>query len=287
MSKVDIYTGYLNQPPLSNGENYIMKAARPSLQFDRSLLNILDQDQRVCSSCSEGDISYFRYRNREGRNIDFHTTEMKIGADALGGSSQLIMPDFVELCTRHPYLSQSNQPAGSTEYKFIYATPNGGNGRLESQVKLLHLPEDVSPVVETLSVSRDVLNRRDVMGDISYGSLITQDNQIARRLGIQSGDSSPPILIFLPDKVVPMNTGWEVVGDPFSYEQLQRAGIKATFTDTAQAATLRLAAGDLSFNLCLAKEVKPNYPALLFGEREEWITDSGIHVFSLPHEMSN
>ena len=101
-----------------------------------------------------------------------------------------------------------------------------------------------------------------------------------------SDNDHPAFLIFTPDRIIADTYGDLVLGE-LTYAQVEKAGIKAHFTDTDEMATLALAAGDLSFKLWVAKTVKPNFPALLFGEKEEWITDSGIFVGAVPIERQN
>ena len=178
MAKENIYEAYLNQPTLVRGETYVARAANPALRFDRNLLDDLDKNPDIDRRVYEKDqlIEYMADRNSGGMNVDYHSTHLVVAIAELDKPDTQIMPYFVEMRSRKPFFTQDfGNFAGYTETEFRYEQPHDyERGRLENQVKVLHIPSNVSPVVETISVKRIVLDWADIRGDMCYGSLILQ-----------------------------------------------------------------------------------------------------------------
>lgn len=291
MDKENFYQAFLNQPPLSDGETYVTRAANPVLLFNRNLLDNLDKNPELNRKVyeEEGLIEYMSNRDRNGLNIDCHRTHLIVAISELEKQDRQILPWFVGMQSKKPFLTRRLRGgfAGYTEGKFRYEQPlDNGKGRLENQVRITHIPSRVSPIVETISVERIVNDNAIIRGDICSGSVILQDKQVARDLGLPSDNDHPAFLNFIPGKVIAVTYG-EIVLRELTYAEVEKVGINAHFTDTPEAATLALAAGNLSFKLWVNKSVKPDWPALLFGKEEEWITDSGILVSTVPTERQN
>lgn len=115
-----------------------------------------------------------------------------------------------------------------------------------------------------------------------------QTPEITDRLGMKLENDDPVFLAFTPDLVLAKTygPGPEVIGE-LSYEQLAAVGLVAKFSNEPEQAVLDMAIGNTVFKLRLGKILKPNYPALLFSDTEEWITDSGILVGKVPAENLN
>lgn len=284
MNAENIYERYLNQSPLPHSETYVGRAANTELKFDRNLLDVLDKNPEIERGVNKTHIRYTADRNTNGANYDLHRTSLSIAIAELDKSDTLIVPSIVEMQTRKPLLTNDQKNfAGYTESEYTYQEGE----KLESLVEVLHMPFSISPVVETIKVKRIILdNYNGITGDMTYGSLILQDRDLARQLGLTSSEDRPAFLNFTPDKII-ADTFFDTVLGELTYPDLEKIGIKAHFTDTPEVATLALAVRDLSFKLKLVKKPKPNYPVVLFSENEEWLTDSGIFVGKVPIVRQN
>lgn len=265
------------------GVSAIDLATQGQLEFDRNLLPPREGSLFVEAHESEDGITWYRDRNLGGANVDLHSTSLGVRKEEL--DKQTITPSTIQMQSRAVLRTEDGRNfAGYTESELIYWR-GGWDDRLQQDVKAVHIPSRVSPIFETVSIDRYVLDR---IGDCTYGHVIFNHagREITERLGVRLENRDPVFLAFTPEHVLATTYGSTVLGE-FSYEQVKEAGLSASFEDMPEAATLSLAAGQMSIKLRLGKTLKPNYPELMFSEQEEWITDSGILVGKIPLEALN
>jgi len=276
---------YAHTKPIGEGLSAIDRAVEGQLAFDPALLpQTLNEELDIKIHNFDDRCRYSRGRNYGGLNVDLMTNSLDVRTDELKKS--LAIPLAIEQQTRAViHIGEDRWDfAGYSEYKHLYWR-TGSDDRLQQTVKAVHIPSSVSPVVETISIDRYVL---DWAGDLTYGHVILQTPEVTNKLGIRLSNGDPVFLVFTPDKVLATTygPGPEVLGE-VSYEALAETGIKARFGNEQTQALLDVGVGNLSFKLRLGKVLKPNYPSLLFSPSEEWITDSGIAVVKIPQEVLN
>ena len=230
---------------------------------------------------TEDSVVYSRDRNFMEANVDLHRTRLVIRREELDKS--VVTPSIVEMQSRAVLRTEDGRDfAGYTESEYLYWR-GGFDDRLDQRVNVVHIPNSVSPIFETVSINRHVL---DEYGDFTYGEVIFNDHEITDRLGVEAERGYPVFLAFTPEHVLATTYG-SIVLKEISYDELNQAGLTASFRDEHETATLSLAAGQISIQLRLGKILKPNYPELMFSEKEEWITDNGILVGKIPQEALN
>lgn len=256
-------------------------ATEGQIAFAKALLPSREGDPIIEIQETEDGVFYSRDRNYMGANVDLHNTRMAIKREELG--KPVITPSAVEMQSRAVLRTEDGRDfAGYTESEYLYWR-GGFDDRLQQSVKAVHMPHSVSPVFETVSIDRYVLDR---IGDCSYGHIIFNGHEITDRLGVKARRGDPVFLAFTPEQVLATTYG-SIVLKEISYDELKQAGLTASFHDEPEVATLSLATGQMSIQLRLGKMLKPNYPELMFSEKEEWITDSGILVGKVPQEALN
>jgi len=273
-----VHEYYSHTLPESNGVSVIDLAAQPHTGFNPEKL----PQKGVKISDHEGVRYIRRDRNYMGLNVSLHSVLLRVPIDEL--SKPIAQPTKVELQSRAILRTPERQFGGYTEYEHLYWR-GGWDDRLMQSVTATKIPSDVSGVLGSVSIRRYVLEQ---YGDISYGSVILNTRDVTDRLGVKLENGDPVFLDFTPEMVLATTYGpGPSVLEELSYDEVEKAGVKASFTNEAEQATFNVAAGPMSLKLRLGKVLKPDYPQHMFGEAEEWITDSGIFVGKAPIEALN
>jgi|GEM_PF-4827227 len=137
----------------------------------------------------------------------------------------------------------------------------------------------MSSPIDYITVRRNVTDKPNDRGDITYASLILKNRSIANTLELPLDAGNPPTLYFTPNFVY---AGDLLITDKllriYSYKVLKRAGIRARFTDNRESAALALSVRNLDVAIQLGKTVKPDYLGNIFNAPYKWITDSRVGV---------
>jgi hypothetical protein len=167
-------------PRPEEGQSPIDQAVQGQLEFSRVVLDQARASAFVEEFAEDNGLTLSRSRNLGGLNVDFHDTRLRIKNKEPG--NEVVAPSVIEMQSRAVLRTQDGQSfAGYTENEYTYWR-TGLDDRLQQRVVALHMPERVSPVFETVSINRYVLDR---FGDLTYGNVIFNDREVTRGLGIK------------------------------------------------------------------------------------------------------
>jgi hypothetical protein len=271
--------------PANDGLNAFDIATRQgNVPLNRSLLPPRESGQLIDVRELDGDITWARRRSSGNPDADFHYTELKVKGKQL--SQEIIVPSTIQAQnTAVIVTSGRTRLAGITESNYIYWRDSPiTTDRLQQNVKVALAPSHLRPTVRVASVNRYVFGNRH----FAHGHVIFEHSypDITDRLEVEHAQGDPVFLAFTPDGVL-ATTFSTIVLKELTYQEVSRAGLAARFEDTSERINFSLGIGEMVMQMGFSKILKPNYPELLFSEREEWITDRTIHIGLVPQSRLN
>ena len=282
---------YFPKPTTPSGESLLDFTTKKQIAIKPALLPLppLVADSDFASLFSpisvrdyreEGIRDYSYDRNEGGANVDHHQCSISVPINSL--SLNEAIPIDINQKTRHPLLND-REFAGYTEHEYHFTNVQDGlDNRLDHNIKVLHIPSNVSPIVETIEIQRHV---SDQYGMFTYATInFNNKKEIMERLGVST--SRHVFVTMTPYGIYAITYGEQIIKE-LTVDDLERAGVKAKFEDGQDKAELMVSAGNLIFHLTLNKKLRPEYERIMFDENEQWITDSEIEVLSVPKEVLN
>jgi len=278
----DIRNYYSHTLPERDGVSVIDLATQPHIGFNPKILPQNDLEifdlKGVRTIRRVKDKKIFGSESFNPRFIYLSNVLLSVPIDEL--SKPIAQPIAVQFQSEATMVTPDGYTGGDKVYEHLYRRLDWDD-RLQQSLTATNISSRVSDVLRSVSIKRFVLEQ---YGDITYGSVILKSPDVTDKLDVRQEDGNPVFLDFIPEMVLATTYGpGSNVLKELSYDELERAGIKASFTNEDECATLNIASGPMSLNLHLGKVLKPDYPQIMWGKtKEKCITDSGILVLQAP-----